>query len=130
VLAKVFLPHILATVIYRSYAPGVFTAVLVNLPLMNLLVFLALREDWVSGKKAVTSAIAVGANPMPDEVPARMTNDPGKKPAAEQSRNQDQGKGAVEQDQNNEGGNISMQGQLGHRDENVDLKNSDSDLPG
>ena len=43
---------------------------------------------------------------------------------------QDQGKGAVEQDQKNQGGNTSMNGQLGHRDENAELKNADSDLPG
>jgi hypothetical protein len=43
---------------------------------------------------------------------------------------QDQGKGAVEQDQKNQGGNTSMSGQLGHRDENAELKNADSDLSG
>jgi hypothetical protein len=29
-----------------------------------------------------------------------------------------------------QGGNTSMQGQLGHRDENVELKNADSNLAG
>jgi hypothetical protein len=43
---------------------------------------------------------------------------------------QDQGKGAVEQDQKNQGGNTNMNGQLGHRDENAELKNADSDLSG
>ena len=46
------------------------------------------------------------------------------------SGDQDRSKGAVEQDSKNEGGNTSMQGQLGHRDENSELKNADSDLPG
>ena len=46
------------------------------------------------------------------------------------SRDQDKGKGAVEQDQNNEGGNTNMTGQLGHRDEDAELKDADSDLPG
>jgi hypothetical protein len=46
------------------------------------------------------------------------------------SRDQDQGKGAVEQDQKNQGGNTSMNGQLGHRDEDAELKNADSDLSG
>jgi hypothetical protein len=46
------------------------------------------------------------------------------------SKDQDRGKGAVEQDSQSEGGNISMQGQLGHRDENAELKNADSDLSG
>lgn len=48
----------------------------------------------------------------------------------DKSRDQDRGKGAMEQDSNNEGGNTSMQGQLGHRDENAELKNADSDLSG
>jgi hypothetical protein len=43
-----------------------------------------------------------------------------------QSRN----KGAMEQDSQNEGGNSSMQGQLGHRDQDADLKDADSDQPG
>jgi hypothetical protein len=46
------------------------------------------------------------------------------------SGDQDRSKGAVEQDSKNEGGNTSMQGQLGHRDDNSELKNADSDLPG
>ena len=46
------------------------------------------------------------------------------------SKDQDRGKGAVEQDQENEGGNTSMSGQLGHRNEDAELKNSDSDLSG
>jgi hypothetical protein len=45
-------------------------------------------------------------------------------------QDQDQGKGAVEQDQNNQGGNTSMSGQLGHRDEDAELKGADSDLSG
>lgn len=42
---------------------------------------------------------------------------------------QDRGKGAVEQDTPQETGNTSMQGQLGHRDQNPDLKSSDTDFP-
>jgi hypothetical protein len=51
-------------------------------------------------------------------------------------RDQDSGKGAVEEDrnqnqnQNHESGNTSMQGQLGHRDKNSELKDADSNLPG
>jgi hypothetical protein len=48
----------------------------------------------------------------------------------EKSKDQDRGKGAVEQDQNNQGGNTSMHGQLGHRDEDAELKNADSDQSG
>jgi hypothetical protein len=48
----------------------------------------------------------------------------------DKSRDQDQAKGAVEQDQKSQGGNTSMNGQLGHRDEDVELKGADSDLSG
>jgi hypothetical protein len=48
----------------------------------------------------------------------------------DKSRDQDQGKGAVEPDQENQGGNTRMKGQLGHRDEERELKNADSDLSG
>jgi hypothetical protein len=53
-----------------------------------------------------------------------------KKASVDNSGDQDRGKSAVEQDSQNEGGNTSIQGQLGHRDENVELKNADSDLSG
>ena len=48
----------------------------------------------------------------------------------EKSKDQDRGKGAMEEDKQSQGGNTSMQGQLGHRDENAELKNADSDLSG
>jgi hypothetical protein len=48
----------------------------------------------------------------------------------DKSREQDQGKGAVEQEQNNQGGNTSMNGQLGHRDDDAELKAVDSDSSG
>jgi hypothetical protein len=48
----------------------------------------------------------------------------------DKSRDQDRGKGAMEQDSQNVGGNTSMPGQLGHRDEDAELKSADSDLSG
>jgi len=45
----------------------------------------------------------------------------------DKSKDQDQGKGAMEQDQRNQGGNISVNGQLGHRDEDAELKNADKE---
>jgi hypothetical protein len=52
------------------------------------------------------------------------------KASMNESGDQDRGKGAIEQDSQNEGGNTSMQGQLGHRDNDAELKNADSDLSG
>ena len=46
------------------------------------------------------------------------------------TRDQDCGKGAVEQDEKSQtGGNTSMQGQLGHRDQDPMLKSADTDFP-
>jgi len=53
-----------------------------------------------------------------------------RKKSMDKSEDQDRGKGATEQDSQNQGGNTSMQGQLGHRDEDAELKNADSDLSG
>lgn len=59
VLVNVFVPHVPATLLYRTYTPGLVTAVLVNLPVMALLVFISVRERWVSGGRAIASAVSV-----------------------------------------------------------------------
>jgi hypothetical protein len=64
---------------------------------------------------------------------ARMASnrtEQGEEVSADKSMDQDRGKGAMEQDHRNQCGNTSMQGQLGHRDNDVELKNADSDLSG
>jgi hypothetical protein len=61
---------------------------------------------------------------------ARDLAEHGEGAPTEESRDQDQGKGAVEQDQKNQGGNTSMNGQLGHRDQEAELKKADSDRSG
>jgi hypothetical protein len=59
VLVNVFLPHVPATFEYRTYTPGVVTAVFVNLPSMSYLAFISLRENWVAGKRALVSGITI-----------------------------------------------------------------------
>ena len=54
----------------------------------------------------------------------------GEQPSVDKTKDQDRGKGATEQDPQNQGGNTSLNGQLGHRDEDTQLKNADSDLAG
>jgi len=53
-----------------------------------------------------------------------------KQASMDNTKDQDRGKGATEQDQQNQGGNTSLKGQLGHRDEDAQLKNADSGLSG
>ena len=45
------------------------------------------------------------------------------------SKDQDRAKGAVEQDERDSSDNTSMQGQLGHRDQDAMLKSADTDFP-
>ncbi|HZQ21263.1 MAG TPA: hypothetical protein VFA89_00405 [Terriglobales bacterium] len=45
------------------------------------------------------------------------------------SKDQDRLKGALEQDDRNEASNNSLQGQLGHRDQDPMIKGADSDFP-
>jgi len=56
---NVFVPHVPATVIFRSYTPGVVTAVLVNLPVMTFIAAGMVRERWVSGWKAAGFAVGL-----------------------------------------------------------------------
>ena len=48
---------------------------------------------------------------------------------AHSERDQDSAKGAVEQNAPEEPTNVSMSGQIGHRDQNPLLKSNDSDYP-
>ncbi len=45
------------------------------------------------------------------------------------TKDQDRFKGAVEQDENDPSGNTSLQGQIGHRDQDPMLKSADTDFP-
>ncbi len=45
------------------------------------------------------------------------------------SNDQDRFKGALEQEEKHQAGNTSMQGQLGHRDQDPMLKAADTDFP-
>jgi hypothetical protein len=76
--------------------------------------------------------VTKGGNPLTHEEFTRLSSLTGREDSApmEKLKDQDQGKGAVEQDQRNQGGNTSMNGQLGHRDEDIQLKGADSDLSG
>ena len=77
-----------------------------------------------SAKRAAAAALAA--------ISAESAVKRGEQSSMNKSSDQDRGKGATEQNPQNqgEGGNTSMKGQLGHRDEDAELKNADSDLAG
>jgi hypothetical protein len=56
---NVFVPHVIAAIMFGGYAPGLITAVVVNLPVMALLSRRAVEDRYVSGSKAVAFAIGV-----------------------------------------------------------------------
>jgi hypothetical protein len=58
-LANVFVPHVPAAIVFRGYAPGVVTAVLINLPVMSILVIRMLRKGWVHGWKLAAFGVGV-----------------------------------------------------------------------
>jgi hypothetical protein len=58
-LVNVFVPHVVAAIIFRGYAPGMVTAVALNLPVLTLLSIRAIRDRFVSGRKAVVFVVAV-----------------------------------------------------------------------
>lgn len=58
-LANVFVPHVPAAIVFRGYAPGVLTAVLINLPVMSILAIRMLRDGWVRGWKVTVFGVGV-----------------------------------------------------------------------
>jgi hypothetical protein len=48
-----------ATVVLRTYTPGVISAVLVNVPVMSGLMVRALREEWVTPRSALRYGVGV-----------------------------------------------------------------------
>jgi hypothetical protein len=58
-LVNVLLPHLPATLIFGEYTPGVLTAIFINLPVMSVLMYRAVSEQWVSGIKATACALLV-----------------------------------------------------------------------
>src|ERR1051326_6782000 len=58
-LANVLLPHVPATLAFGQYTLGVASAVLINLPVMSVLLFRAVREQCVSGLNAIAAALMV-----------------------------------------------------------------------
>jgi hypothetical protein len=89
-------------------------------------------RSFVSSASVITSHR--GDCPSVSEICARVNDrvdaivELRKKASLDKSGDQDRSKGAVEQDSQNEGGNTSMRGKLGHRDDDAELKNADSDL--
>lgn len=63
-LANAILPHLVEFAIDRSYAPGVVTAVLVNIPFGILLLRRALKEQYISGQQ-MAAALGAGALSLP-----------------------------------------------------------------
>jgi hypothetical protein len=58
-MSAVVVPHVPAAIVFHGYAPGVVTAVLINLPVMSILVIRMLREGWVHGWKMAAFGVGV-----------------------------------------------------------------------
>jgi hypothetical protein len=55
-LANVVFPHLLATILTRGYAPGIVTAVLLNLPVDSYLLRRAFREQRIQPRRLLLTA--------------------------------------------------------------------------
>lgn len=54
-LLNVFFPHLLATIIFNQYAPGVITALLINLPLSLMILWQLDRQKLLSRRQLLLS---------------------------------------------------------------------------
>lgn len=55
-----FFPHLLATILMKSYAPGLITALLLNVPINLLILYKLYTEKKTSIKEIIISSIVVG----------------------------------------------------------------------
>jgi hypothetical protein len=60
-LLNAFFPHLIATVVLRRYAPGLITALGLNVPVMFMLLFRALEEQYVSLSAFMISGVVFTA---------------------------------------------------------------------
>ncbi len=58
-LANAIVPHLVVTIASRHYMPGLTTGLLLNVPVLSVLVWMALKTDYVSGAKAALACVVV-----------------------------------------------------------------------
>lgn len=58
-LLNVLIPHVLATVLLHQYMPGLATALLFNLPIMSSILYLAIRDGFVTWKKSLFVSLGI-----------------------------------------------------------------------
>ena len=60
-LLNAFFPHLIATIVLRRYAPGLITALGLNVPVMSMLLFRGLEERYVSLSAFMISGVVFTA---------------------------------------------------------------------
>ena len=59
-LLNVFIPHLIATIYYKKYSPGIITALIINLPLTSWILWLIKNSGILTVHQTVISAISGG----------------------------------------------------------------------
>jgi len=53
-------PHLIATVLMKKYAPGLFTGVLLNIPINSLIIYQMFEDDLILWKELIISTLVIG----------------------------------------------------------------------
>ena len=53
-------PHLLATIVMKTYAPGVVTGILLNIPINTIILYKLYKSNVVTKKEIVISTVVVG----------------------------------------------------------------------
>lgn len=59
-LVNAFFPHAIITVLTRSYAPGLLTGLLLNLPINGVILYFLLKQHFITRKEIILSTLSVG----------------------------------------------------------------------
>ena len=53
-------PHLLATIVMKTYAPGLVTGLLLNIPINTIILYKLYKSNVVTKKEIVISTVVVG----------------------------------------------------------------------
>ena len=59
-ILNVIFPHLIATVLMKKYAPGLFTGVLLNIPINSLIIYQMFEGDLILWKELIISTLIIG----------------------------------------------------------------------
>jgi len=60
VFCNAFFPHLIVTILMKTYAPGLLTALLLNVPINTVILYTLYKQNFIRVKEIIFSTVVVG----------------------------------------------------------------------